>query len=169
MKVAIYVRVSTHTQEGKNQEVQIIEYCKRMGYEVYNIYSDVMSGKENSRPAFDKLFVDARKMLFDIVVFWDLSRFSRAGTLFTLQKLKELSNIGVKWHSLQEPYFSSLGEFGDVIISIMATLSKIERQKISERTKAGLAKAKNVGKRGKDKRPRKRRSDKGIKRGVQKA
>ena len=50
----------------------------------------------------------------------------------------------------------------------MATLAKIERERISERTKAGLAKAKNVGKRGKDKKPRKWRSDKGIKRGVAK-
>ena len=50
----------------------------------------------------------------------------------------------------------------------MATLAKIEREKISERTKAGLKNAKNVGKRGKDKKPRKQRKDKGIKRGVYK-
>jgi len=106
--------------------------------------------------------------LFDLVLFWDLSRFSRAGTLFTLQKLKELENLNISWESYQEPYFSSIGDFKDVILSIMATLAKIEREKISERTKAGLKNAKNVGKRGKDKKSRKWRSDKGIKRGINK-
>jgi len=168
LNVAIYVRVSTKTQEGKNQEKQLIDYCNKQDYTIYKIYSDIISGKETSRPALDQLFIDAKKRLFDLVLFWDLSRFSRSGTLYTLQKLKELTNLKIKWLSYQEPYFSSIGDFGDVIVSIMATLAKIEREKISERTKAGLKNAKNVGKRGKDKKPRKQRKDKGIKRGVYK-
>lgn len=166
MKVAIYVRISTKSQEGKNQEFQLKEYCKKKGYEIFNVYWDIVSGKETSRPAFDKMFYDASKRLFDLVLFWDLSRFSRAGTLYTLKKLKELENLGINWESYQEPYFNSIGQFKDVVLSIMSTLAKIEREKISERTKAGLRNAKNVGKRGKDKKPRKRRNDRGLKRVV---
>ena len=168
MKVAIYVRVSTHTQEGKNQELELTKYCEKKGYVVYNIYSDVMSGKEKSRPSFDKLFRDATTRDFDMVLFWALDRFSRAGTLFTLQKLKELTNLGIKWESFTEPYFSSVGDFKDVVLSIMSTLAKMEREKISARTKAGLQASKKkhlIGKRGKDKRRRRSRSDRGIKRG----
>ena len=128
----------------------------------------MISGKEKSRPYYDLMFEDAHKKLFDMVLFWDVSRFSRSGTLYTLQKLKELENLGIKWKSYTEPYFDSAGEFKEVLLSIMATLAKIERDKISQRTKAGLKNAKNVGKRGKDKKPRKPRSDRGIKRGVQK-
>ena len=167
MKTVLYVRVSTKSQEGKNQELELTKYCKKKGYEIVKVYADVMSGKEKSRPAFDKLFLDARQRAFDLVLFWDLSRFSRAGTLYTLQKLKELENLGIAWESFQEPYFNSIGEFKDVVLSIMSTLAKIERQKISERTKAGLAASKKrhlIGKRGKDKRPRQRRSDRGLRR-----
>ncbi len=164
MKVAIYVRVSTNKQEVNNQEVQLLKYCRKKKYKVFFVYADIISGKENNRPAFDKLFNDARKRLFDLVLFWDLSRFSRSGTLYTLQKLKELENLGIGWESYQEHYFNSIGDFKDVVLSIMATLAKIERQKISERTKAGLKHAKNVGKRGKDKRPRRTRSDRGFRR-----
>jgi len=114
------------------------------------------------------MFEHAHRKLFDIVLFWDISRFSRSGTLYTLQKLKELENLGIEWESYQEPYFKSVGQFKDVVISILSTIAKIEREKISERTKAGLYKAKNVGKRGKDKNPRKVRKDRGIKRGAQK-
>ena len=43
-------------------------------------------------------------------------------------------------------YLSSVGAFSDVVISIMATLAKIEREKISDRTKAGLERARQQGK-----------------------
>jgi len=146
MKVAIYVRVSTTKQELENQLIQLKEYVSKSGWEIFKIYTDVISGKEDKRPAYDKMFMDAHQKKFDIVLFWAIDRFSRSGTLFTLQKLRELDNLGIKWHSYQEPYFSSIGEFKDVVISIMATLAKIERQRISERTKAGMARAKAEGK-----------------------
>jgi len=171
MKVAIYVRVSTTKQEVENQLLQLREYSQKCGYEIFKEYVDVISGKENSRPDYDLMFSDAHKRLFNIVLFWDLSRFSRAGTLFTLQKLKELENLGIEWESYQEPYFKSIGQFKDVLLSIMSTLAKIEREKISERTKAGLERSKKrdlIGKRHKDKKPRKIRRDRGIKRGIKK-
>jgi len=138
MKVAIYIRVSTDKQEGDNQLIQLKEFCVKNSWQVYKEYSDMISGKETSRPAFDNLFIDAHKKLFDIVLFWDLSRFSRSGTLFTLQKLQELKNLGIDWISYQEPYIRSLGQFSDVIISLLSTVAKIEREKISLRTKAGF-------------------------------
>ncbi len=167
MKTAIYVRVSTQEQEVKNQLIQLREYCKKNNYEIFKEYIDIISGKETSRPSYDRMFTDAHKRLFDLVLFWDLSRFSRAGTLFTLQKLKELENLRIDWESYQEPYFKSMGQFKDVVLSIISTVAKIEREKISERTKAGLQaspKKHLIGKRGKDKRPRKSRSDRGIRR-----
>lgn len=168
MKVAIYVRVSTNKQEVQNQLIQLREYSIKSNYEIYGQYIDIISGKETSRPAYDKMFRDAHKRLFNLVLFWDISRFSRAGTLFTLQKLKELENLGIDWESYQEPYFKSVGQFKDVVLSIISTVAKIEREKISERTKAGLKVSKKkhlIGKRGKDKKIRRTRVDRGIKRG----
>lgn len=159
MKVAIYCRVSTNKQEADNQLIQLRDYCEKSNYIIYKEYVDIISGKENSRPSYDLMFQDAHKKLFNIILFWDLSRFSRAGTLFTLQKLKELENLGIDWESYQEPYFKSVGQFKDVVLSVIATVAKMEREKISERTKAGLQRTKNkhlIGKRGKDKKPRNR-------------
>ncbi len=166
MKIAIYCRVSTTKQEVNNQLIQLRKYCEKNNYEIFKEYVDIISGKETSRPSYDKMFEDAHKRLFDLVLFWDLSRFSRAGTLFTLQKLQELKNLGIDWASYQEPYFKSMGQFSDVIVSLISTIAKIDREKISERTKAGLydkdGKLKEgVGKRGKDKKQRKGRSDRG--------
>lgn len=168
---AIYVRVSTDKQELLNQLIALREFCRKANYSIFGEFQDIISGKEDSRPGFDSLFNQAHKRAFDVVVFWDLSRFSRSGTAYTFQKLKELENLGIGWHSYTESYISSVGPFKDVVISIFATIAKLEREKISERTKAGLSRLKAQGrvwKRGPDKKPRKWRSDKGIKRGVEK-
>ena len=143
---AVYVRVSTEKQDVENQLRDLLPYCERKGYSVYNQYVDVVSGTKDSRPAFTRMFRDAHQLKFDLVLFWSLDRFSRAGTLYTLTKMRELENLGVGWESYSEPVFSSVGEFKDVVLSIMATLAKMERDKISERTKAGLARAKAQGK-----------------------
>lgn len=147
--VAIYVRVSTDKQELNNQINDLTAYCKKNSWKVFKVYSDVVTGKEvkeDRRPGFTGLFQHAHKRLFSVVLFWDLSRFSRAGTLYTLQRLQELKNIGIDWISYSEPYISSLGQFSDIVISIMSTLAKLEREKISDRTKAGLRTARLNGK-----------------------
>jgi len=147
-KVAVYVRVSTTQQEAQNQITQLKKYCEISNYQIYKEYVDIISGKEDSRPEYDKLFDDAHKKLFDMILFWDLSRFSRSGTLFTLQKLKELEHLGITWHSYQEPYVNSDNELTkNVIIAVLSSIAKIEREKISQRTKAGLATARAKGKR----------------------
>ncbi len=145
MKAVVYVRVSTNKQESENQLIALREYCKKTGYQIIKEYVDIISGKEDKRPNWDKLFLDAHQRKFDIVLFWDLSRFSRSGTLFTLQKLRELENLGIGYISYQEPYLNTVGQFKEVVISILATVAKIEREQISERTKAGLRRAKKNG------------------------
>jgi DNA invertase Pin-like site-specific DNA recombinase len=161
---ALYIRISTSKQEEENQLIQLREFAKKNNWEIFKEYMDIaISGKENSRPAFDELFRDAHKKLFDIVLFWDFSRFSRSGALFTLQKLQELKGLGIEWISYQEPYIRSIGQFSDVIISLLSTVAKIEREKISMRTKAGLERLKSQGvklgrpKGKKDKKKRKRK------------
>jgi DNA invertase Pin-like site-specific DNA recombinase len=113
--------------------------------QIFHEYVDIISGKENKRPNWDQLFLDAHKKKFEIVLFWDLSRFSRSGTLYTLQKLRELENFNIGYISYQEPYLNTVGQFKDVVISILSTIAKIERKQISERAKVGLERAKQNG------------------------
>jgi DNA invertase Pin-like site-specific DNA recombinase len=52
-----------------------------------------------------------------------LDRFSREGALATLRYLKEFKDHGVHYKSFTEPYLDSLGPFGDVIVSMLATIA----------------------------------------------
>lgn len=160
---AVYVRVSTNKQDVENQLLQLRPYCLKAGYTISQEYIDIISGAEDNRPAFHRLFQDARQRKFDVLVFWAIDRFSRKGMYFTIQKLQELKNLGIDWDSYQEPYFRTIGAFGDAVLGIMATLAKMERERLSERTKAGIARKRATGwvpgrKKGeKDKKPRRRK------------
>lgn len=162
-RAVLYVRVSTDKQEAYNQAKQLREYCQNVGYNIVHEYCDVMSGTSTKRPHYNQMFADAAKYLFDVVVFWDISRFSRSGVAYTLQKLQQLENLKIEWESYQEPYFRSLGPFKDAVVAIMAAVAKMERDKISERTKAGLERVRQNGVRlgrptgAKDRRKRRRK------------
>jgi DNA invertase Pin-like site-specific DNA recombinase len=148
MKAALYLRVSLDDgrQTVENQRLELTEFCKRMGWEIVEEFSDRKSGKSLDRPGFKAMMDSASKRKFDVLVFWSLDRLARSGVLDVLQTFQQLKGWGVAYRSLQEAYLDSLGPFADVIVSLLATLAKIEREKIRERTLAGLARARKQGK-----------------------
>ena len=107
-----------------------------------------MSGKHSDRAQFQKLFADAAQRKFDLVLFWALDRFSREGVSITLQHLERLTSYGVNWRSFTEQYLDSCGVFRDAVLSILATIARQERLRLSERTLAGLARARKRGRIG---------------------
>lgn len=150
MKTAIYVRCSTkyHNQDVENQLLQLNAFCQRQGYDVYKVYSDYESGASEKRVAFKEMFSDASKRKFDLILFWSLDRFSREGVSQTISYLQTLENYGITYKSYSEQYIDSSGIFKDVIISMLATLAKQEKVRLSERVRAGLDKAKLKGRVG---------------------
>jgi DNA invertase Pin-like site-specific DNA recombinase len=146
MKVAIYARVSTTKQDNENQLAQLHEFAAKQGWQVFDNYIDKESGSTSERAEFQRMFADASKRRFELVLFWALDRFSREGVLDTLQHFNRLESYGVSYKSFTEPFFDSCGVFKDAVVAIMATLAKQERVKRAERTRAGLAVARAKGK-----------------------
>ncbi|MDO7849246.1 recombinase family protein [Hymenobacter sp. M29] len=141
MRVAIYARVSTRDkgQSTDNQLPDLRRYAEVQGWSIYKEYAEEESGGTANRSKFQKLFADAHQRKFDLVLFWSLDRFSREGVLPTLQHLNLLESYGVGFKSYTEQYLDSTGIFKDAVISILAVVAKQERVRLSERTKAGLA------------------------------
>ena len=92
------------------------------------------------------MFQDASQRKFDALLFWSLDRLSRQGALETLQHLNRLTGYGVQWRSLTEQHLDSTGLFREAVISILAVIAKQERIRLSERTRAGLERARRQGK-----------------------
>jgi len=150
MKVAIYSRCSTKGkgQDTENQASVLRDYSQKMGYIVYKEYMDYESGGTSNRKEFMQMFEDARRRKFDLILFWSLDRFSREGTRATINLLQQLENSGVQYKSYTEQYIDSSGIFKDVIISLLATLARQEKIRISERVRAGLAVSRSKGRIG---------------------
>jgi DNA invertase Pin-like site-specific DNA recombinase len=146
-RLAIYTRVSTDKQEAENQAIQLREFAAKRGWQIVREYCDYESGSRNDRAEFQRMFEDASKRRFDLVLFWALDRFSREGALATLQCLNRLESYGVGFRSFSEQYLDSTGIFKDAVISILAVIAKQERIRRAERTRAGLARVRAAGKR----------------------
>jgi DNA invertase Pin-like site-specific DNA recombinase len=147
MRVAIYARVSTKDkgQSTDNQLPDLRRYAQVHGWEIYKEYAEEESGSTANRTEFKKLFADSHQRKFDLILFWSLDRFSREGALPTLQHLNMLESYGVGYKSYTEQYLDSTGIFKEAVISILAIVAKQERVRLSERTRAGLERARGKG------------------------
>jgi len=146
MRVALYSRVSTRDrgQATSNQLHQTRELCLAQGWLIVQEYKDHESSRPD-RPQFLQMMRDATAREFDLLLFWSLDRFTPEGTLATLKYLASLENMGVRWRSLTEPWIDNAGPFRDVVISLLASLAKQEKTRISERIRVGLERARSGG------------------------
>jgi DNA invertase Pin-like site-specific DNA recombinase len=150
MRVALYARVSTDDkgQDPENQLMQLREWCARSGHEITREYVEHESGRKgvDQRKAFAAMFEDASRRKFDCVLFWALDRFSREGMVPTIMHLQRLVSYGVAFHSYTEPHLATDNELArNIILATLSSLAKVEAQKISDRTKAGLQRARKRG------------------------
>ena len=134
-------------QDTENHLTQLREFAVKQNWEIYREYVDHASGSTDDREEFQRMFADASKRKFDVLLFWSLDRLSREGVLETLQHLQRLISYGVGWRSYTEQFLDSVGPFRDAVLAILACLAKQERIRISERTRAGLDVARAKGKR----------------------
>jgi DNA invertase Pin-like site-specific DNA recombinase len=150
MKTAIYARVSTKDgrQDTENQLRQLRAFSDSQNWTLIHEYVDRASGKRSDRQQFQKMFEAASRREFDILLFWSLDRLSREGTVETLNHLQRLTGYGVNYRSFTEQYLDSTGIFKEAVIGILAAVAKQERVRLSERTIAGLQRARAEGRVG---------------------
>lgn len=152
MRAALYVRVSTKDkqQDPTNQLIPLRAKAAERKWRIVEEYVEHESAAgKRKRKIFPQMMQDAKDGKFDILAFWSLDRFSREGALQTMWDLRTLNEVGVDWHSHMEPILDtqSLGPMKDVIVSLIATLAKMESDRRSERAKAAVERLRAEGKR----------------------
>ena len=155
MRVAIYCRVSTEEQSLNNQYEMCKDFAERNNHIIYKVYMDVISGTKQSRPEFNKLLDDMRSNKFDGIVVSKLDRMGRS-LQHLLSLIEEFTSKGVHFMASTQNIDTS-SSAGRLQLQIMGAFAEFERNLISERTKEALKGNKKVGKRGLDKKPRKKR------------
>jgi len=145
MRAAIYCRVSTDNQENEGTSLQTqleacLKYCQDKGYEVDYRFSEAYSGLTLERPKLSELRELVRNEKIDVMVVYALDRLSRDPTHGVILT-QELEKHSVKLEAVTEDIDSS--ELGKLISYIRGFASKLEAEKIKERTVRGrIARAK---------------------------
>lgn len=163
-KAVIYSRVSSGEQDTENQTIALREMAQRRSFDLVGIYREEESAwKAGHQRELGRLLRDAHRGHFQVVLVWALDRLSREGPLAILTLVNRLGRYGVKVLSYQEPWTEAPGELAEILYAIAGWAARMESQRLSERTKAGLARAATRGrypgrpKGSKDKKRRKKR------------
>jgi DNA invertase Pin-like site-specific DNA recombinase len=145
MRAAIYARVSTTDQTCENQLLELRRYIEARGWTWAEFVDKGVSGNKESRPALDALLRDARRRKFDVLVCWRLDRMGRS-LKHLIVTLDELQTLGVGFISLNEGIDATTAA-GRLQMAVLAAIAAFERDRIVERVRAGLQRARAQGKR----------------------
>src|SRR5579863_4287442 len=144
-RAGLYARVSTRDQQTLSMQNRAMrEYAVRRGWTITLQVREVGSGAAK-REAREKLLEAARRREIDVVLVWRLDRWGRSVTDL-LATLQELDHLGVGFVSLTEA-LDLTTPAGRAMAAMLAVFAAFEREVLQERTRAGLAHARQNGKR----------------------
>ena len=145
MRAALYVRVSTVDQHTENQHDELRRYAQARGWSA-GLYEDKgISGAKERRVGLDSLVRAAKRREIDVLVVWRLDRLGR-NLRHLILLLDELAALGVAFVSLGEGIDTSTPA-GRLQLHVLGAIAEFERERIRERVRAGLARARKEGKR----------------------
>lgn len=143
-RVVGYARVSTDDQEN-SYEAQVDYFTNfiksRPDWEFVRMYSDegVSGTGAARRPGFEQMIKDALAGNFTLIVTKSISRFAR-NTVTTLTAVRDLKAHGCEvW--FQKENIQTFDSKGELLITIMSSLSQEESRSISENVSWGIRKS----------------------------
>ena len=146
-KVALYCRVSTSTKDQitENQLRELKSYCERMDYEIVKTYEDEVSRAKSreSRLAYSALCKDAFLKMFNLIIGWDFSRFGRSMKEF-VPFLSDMDEKGIGVITVKNGLDTSSSS-GRMMMKFIGVLEECNRELLTERTNAGLARTISTG------------------------
>jgi putative DNA-invertase from lambdoid prophage Rac len=143
-RAGLYARVSTDDQQTIPLQIRALrEYAARRGWMIVLQVKEVGSGA-SQRQLREKLLEAARRREIDVVLVWRLDRWGRS-VPDLLTTLQELNHLGVGFVSLTEA-LDLTTPAGRAMAGLLAVFAEFEREILRERVRAGLAHARQNGK-----------------------
>ena len=146
MKTTAYLRVSTNKQELENQKLEILKYAQKEGLKIDTFMELQISSRKTTKARQIDSLLEALKEE-DTLIVSELSRLGRSvGQI--IQIVDMLIKKKIKFIAIKQGMV--INGKSDIQTKVMVTMfglfAEIERDLISERTKAGLAAARAKGK-----------------------
>jgi len=143
MDTAIYVRVSTASQNERGQRREIQRWIDGNGISRHRWYIDKESGDTLNRPEFERLQRNIFNGEVKTVVVWKLDRLSRS-LKDGIDTLCDWCDLGIRVVSVTQQIDFN-GVTGKLIASVLFAVAEMEQETRRERQAAGIAAAKALG------------------------
>lgn len=143
--IAVYIRISSHTQKTDSQKAEITEWLKRHGHSLKKVmwFEDRQSGSSLNRPKFKEL----QNLIFqgkvNTVVVWKLDRLAR-NLREGVNTIADWCNRNIRILSITQEIDLS-GPVGHLIASLLFGIAEMELLHTRERQAAGIKAAKKKG------------------------
>src|ERR1700693_3911971 len=145
LRAGLYARVSTHDQQTLPLQIHAMrDYAAKRGWSLVAQIKEVGSGA-SQRELRESLLATARRREIDVVMVWRLDRWGRS-VADLVSTLQELQHLGVGFVSLTEA-LDLTTPAGRAMAGLLAVFAEFEREILRERVRAGLAHAREKGKR----------------------
>jgi DNA invertase Pin-like site-specific DNA recombinase len=145
----VYYRVSTQKQDTERQKQAIEKYVKDNNITVTAVFEDHASGKNFERPQYQALKHTIKKG--DTLIVKELDRFGRNYDEIK-DEWRELTNNGILIVVVDNPLLSASGKsdlesklISNLVFEIFSYTAQKEREKINQRVREGMNKAKIIG------------------------
>jgi len=145
MSVAVYIRVSSHSQRPDSQKAEISRWLKAHGHDLSEVlwYEDFETGTTMNRKEFNLLTEAVFAGTVKTVVVWKLDRLARS-MKEGINVLSSLCEADVRVVSITQQIDLS-GTVGQMVAGVLFGIAQIEHQHIKERQAVGIALAKEKG------------------------
>lgn len=144
MKTAVYVRVSSDSQDHEAQSREIRRWLRGNGIADARWFEDTISGRVRDRPGLDDLQSAVFNGEVETVVVWKLDRLSRKGIRDGMELLGTWLDRGIRV-VVTTMQLDLSGPIGEMVAAIMFGFAAVEYVHIRERQAAGIAAAKERG------------------------
>ncbi|GGM39601.1 hypothetical protein GCM10008956_15040 [Deinococcus arenae] len=140
LSAAIYLRVSTEGQAATDkyglelQEDACRSYAKRAGFEIKQVYQDVITGTTSKRAAFSRLLADLPA--YHAVIVFSVDRLARTVPI-AYGLAQEIADTGAELHSSTEGKLSFNDDGQATAFGLHALLADSERRRIVRRLTEG--------------------------------
>jgi DNA invertase Pin-like site-specific DNA recombinase len=141
-RIALYLRVSSDKQTAECQRPECEALARARG-DVVVTYEETQSAVK-VRPEFQRMLADARRGAFDVLVIWSIDRFGRS-MAGNLADAADLDRAGVQIVSVRESWLDTSAPTRPLLIAIMSWVAEQERNRLIERTNAGMRHARKFG------------------------
>lgn len=138
-----YLRVSTDTQDVKNQKFGVLDYCHTQSLTSLKFIEDTASGTTPWRERSIGALLENGK-IGDVIIVAEVSRLGRT-ILQVLEILEVAAQKGISVHIAKNRMIMDGSMQSTITATILGLVAQIEREFISARTKEALQKRKLEG------------------------